>query len=193
MNAKTLLAGLLLAAVVAAAGWVTLDALSFERGGRIWVTGTSTVHDWTCEVDAFTGSLNGTAADGGLTALSELALTIPVAQLDCNNGTMNGKMREALRASAAPQIRFNLSTADLSTPRNNRFTVQANGQLSIAGQARPVAIQAQGQALGGGRYRFSGQVPVTMSQFGVRPPTAMMGTLRTGDRTTVHFDVTVGG
>ncbi len=29
-----------------------------------------------------------------------------------------------------------------------------------------------------------------MSEFGVDPPRAMMGTLRTGDRVTVHFAVT---
>jgi hypothetical protein len=52
-------------------------------------------------------------------------------------------------------------------------------------------ITAQGQALSGNRYRFTGSVPVTMSQFGMRPPTAMMGAMRVGDRVTVRFDVTL--
>ena len=49
----------------------------------------------------------------------------------------------------------------------------------------------QGQALGGGRYRFTGSTPISMSSFGMERITAVMGTMRVRDRVTVNFDVTV--
>ncbi len=181
-----------LLSVLSLAGWIAADEpLTFVRGGTITVEGTSNVHGWDCTTTQFTGNADGALAATGITGLSALSVSIPVAQIDCDNGTMNTKLREALRASAAPNIRFVLGNAAVSTPRSNRFNVNAGGQLTIAGQTRPVTFTAQGQALANNRYRFTGSVPVTMSQFGVRPPTAMMGTMRTGDRVTVRFDVTL--
>jgi hypothetical protein len=63
----------------------------------------------------------------------------------------------------------------------------------VAGTTRRVEVTAQGQPLGGGRYRFTGSVPIVMSQFGIDPPTAMLGAMRTGDRVTVHYNVILGG
>jgi polyisoprenoid-binding protein YceI len=178
--------------VLSLAGWAQSDEpLTFARGGSITIEGTSNVHGWTCATGQYTGNADAATTAAGLTGLSALSISVPVAQIDCDNGTMNTKLREALRASAAPNIRFVLGNATVSTPRNNRFNVSASGQLTIAGQTRPVSFQAQGQALANGRFRFQGSVPITMSQYGVRPPTAMMGTMRVGDRVTVRFDVTL--
>ena len=49
----------------------------------------------------------------------------------------------------------------------------------------------QGQAVGGNRFHVTGTVPLLMSQYGIRPPTAMMGTMRTRDAVTIRFDVTL--
>jgi len=183
----------LAAAVFAVAGWhaATTEPLTFARGGTITVEGTSNIHGWTCTAGSFTGSADGAAAATGITGLSALTLTVPVSALECRNGTMNTKLREALHATTSPSIRFVLSNATVSTPRNGRFAVTANGTLSMAGQSRTTQVTAQGQVLADGRYRFTGAVPVTMSQFGIAPPTAMMGAMRVGDRVTVRFDVTL--
>lgn len=180
------------AAVFAIAGWhaATTEPLTFARGGTITIEGTSNVHGWSC-TSGFTGSADGAATAAGLTGLSALTVTVPVAGIECNNGTMNNKLREALQAPANPNVRFVLQNATVSTPRNGRFAVTANGTLTIAGRSRPTQVTAQGQVQADGRYRFTGAVPVTMSQFGVTPPTAMMGAMRVGDRVTIRFDVTL--
>jgi polyisoprenoid-binding protein YceI len=189
MNARFLLPSALLVAVLLLAGWQAMERLTFQSGSRVTVSGTSTVHDWECSATQVTGSLDGATTEAALTGITALTVTIPVNALDCRNGTMNGKLREALGASA---LRFTLGTARVGTVNGGRFGVDTNGQLTIHGTTRAQRIQAQGQPLANGRFRFTGSFPVTMSQFGVAPPTAMMGTLRTGDRVTVSFDVTVG-
>jgi polyisoprenoid-binding protein YceI len=187
MNLRVLSLALLVAAA-GLAGWTAMERFTFAGGSRVWVEGTSTVHDWTCSATQISGTLDATAVEAGLSALSGLTVTVPTGSLDCNNGTMNGKMRDALGTSA---IRFTAANARVGAPSGGRFAVEADGQLTVMGTTRAQRVQAQGQALGDGRYRFTGSVPVTMSQFGVEPPTAMLGTLRTGDRVTVRFDVTV--
>lgn len=186
MNYRTLFSGLLLAALLGT-GWSwAQQRYTFQRGSSITIEGTSTVHDWHCTTSSITGALD---ASEGFSSMSTLNLSVPVSGIDCNNGIMNGKLRDALGSSP---IQFALTTARVGSPNGDLFGVEANGRLTIKGTSRTQRVNAQGRALSNGRYRFTGSVPITMSQFGVEPPTAMLGTLHTGDRVTVRFDVTVG-
>lgn len=185
-----LLPALVAVAALALAGATMLDPLTFASGSSITVRGTSNVHGWTCTSTQVGGSANAAAAATGWTGLSALTVRVPVSSLDCRNRTMNGKLRSAFNAPANPNIQFTLTNARVTAPSGGRFTVTANGTLAMAGQSRPVAVTAQGQVVNG-RYKFTGSVPVTMSQWGIRPPTALGGTMRTGDRVTVEFDVTL--
>src|SRR3954452_10211862 len=97
---KTMWAALLVAPALAAAA---LAPLSLQPGSRVWVEGTSTTRSWRCESTA----AEGTAA-AGTTELAQLGsvgraeLVVPIATLDCHNGTMNGHMRNAMKAATAP-------------------------------------------------------------------------------------------
>jgi hypothetical protein len=42
-----------------------------------------------------------------------------------------------------------------------------------------------------GRLRFTGSYPIDMPEYGITPPTAMFGSLRTGRRVVVHFELIV--
>jgi polyisoprenoid-binding protein YceI len=168
---------------LALAGWMVLGPISFDAGRKITVTGTSNLHGWSCESTAFTGTATGTASGSALTALTALSVSVPVNSLDCKNRTMNGKLREALGANV---IAYTVTRATV-----NGAAISLTGRLSVHGQTRPVTVNARAQSLGGGRFRVTGSVPVTMSQYGVRPPTALAGTMRTGDATTVAFDIPI--
>ena len=173
------------------AGWSLAAYYTFQPGSRVWVEGTSTVHEWTCEAHQVVGTITGEdALTDGMTALS---VTVPLQRFDCGNGTMNGKMRDALQAKANPAIRYTLTTANLAKPdAEGWFDVNTTGKLSIAGKTRTVSMKARGKAVKDGAYRFTGSTDLKMTDFGIDPPTAMLGTLKTGDAITVHFDVTAG-
>ena len=49
----------------------------------------------------------------------------------------------------------------------------------------------EGRRLPDGQFRLTGSLPLLMTDFGIDPPKAMPGTLKTGDRVVVHFDVVV--
>lgn len=171
-----------------AANWLP-DAFTFERDGKIWVEGTSSVHDWDCQVEEFAGTLDAEATATGLDALGSTSMTIPVQGIDCDNGTMNGKLRTAL--GRAP-IRYTLTSASPEAPgADGWFSLRTTGRLTIAGATQTVPIDIKAKALGDGRFRFTGQHALLMTDYGVDPPTALLGTLKTGDQVTVYFDVTV--
>jgi polyisoprenoid-binding protein YceI len=68
-------------------------------------------------------------------------------------------------------------------------SVKLKGNLTIAGQEKPVTIDASLALDAGGALRVKGSKEILMSEFGVRPPTLMMGTLKVRDRVVVNFDV----
>lgn len=186
MKRNVLFSGLLIAAI-SLVGWASMERFSFASSSQIWVEGTSTLHDWTCNAAPISGSLDAAANETGIASINGLTVTVPISALDCDNGTMNGKLRDALGTSS---IQFTLGDARVGNVNSGVFAIVANGQLTIRGTTRSQRITAEGRVAGNGQYRFTGSFPITMSDFGVEPPTALLGTIRTGDRTTVNFDVT---
>ena len=171
------------------AGWQsdTTTRLGFTHASTLWVTGTSTIHDWRCDAGQVDGWIEATTGET-VTGIAGAVVTVQAEALECKNGTMDKKTRKALDAEAHPTIRFELTSADVTAAADG-FLAAATGQLTIAGQTRTIETEAQGRVTADGQVRLTGEVPVTMSDYGIKPPRAMLGTLKTGDDVVVHFDV----
>jgi hypothetical protein len=61
--------------------------------------------------------------------------------------------------------------------------------LTMSGAEKTIEMDVEATSLTNGRFRFTGEVPLLMSDFGIKPPKALLGTLKTGDRIVVRFDV----
>jgi polyisoprenoid-binding protein YceI len=157
--------------------------LSFASGSRVWVSGTSTTRSWRCESTQVEGTVQAGSSLASLGRVAGARVSIPVAALDCRNGTMNGHMRKALKAAEAPALSFQATDVTV-----HGTTAQLAGNLSMAGQTHPVTMTAT-VAEEGGAIRVRGTKEVDMREWGVRPPSLMLGTMRVGPRATVGFDV----
>ena len=67
------------------------------------------------------------------------------------------------------------------------FTLKTIGRLTIAGVTRDVTMDVAATRNADGRYTLTGQAPIRMTDFGIKPPKAMMNTIRTGDDVKVTF------
>lgn len=204
MKIHSLTLGSLLIVGAFLSGWMPIGEpvqLTLQAESKLWVEGTSSIHDWTCDAEQVEGTMNvavsNRSSDAGLPAeeVTAVEVAVPVQDLECGKGTMNKKLRKALDADGHPRVRYALSTAQLQPLPDSTgawFQLQTMGTLTIAGVDRIIDMTVAGQRLDGERFRFVGQAPVRMSDFGVDPPTALFGTLKTGDDVVVHFDVIVG-
>ena len=174
----------LLAVAVFSAALPAPTQLTLTAESQITISGTSSVHDWTCTVDDLDGALDVTYTGETLQTLNHVKVTVQADAISCKNGTMNRKTRKALHADTHPTIVFELTAAEITDAY-----VQVSGNATVAGTTQPLMFHANAEALGTGRFRFTGEVPLLMSDFGIKPPTAMLGTLKTGDAITVAFDV----
>jgi polyisoprenoid-binding protein YceI len=184
---------LALMAIVVPAGiaWTADRAgLALQPESKLWVEGTSSVRSYTCRAARVDGTV-ATQPGSTSVAIADLENTVKgadvsvsVAGLECGNATMNAHLRRALRAETSPRIGYRITSYDV-TPGG---AVKLNGTLSIAGTEKPVSIDATATSEAG-RLRVKGSRQLKMTDFGVRPPTLMMGTMKVHDPVTVRFDV----
>ena len=169
---------------------------------KLVVAGTSSLHDWEVVTEQIVGTLE-IAADKaaldslGLKAIQPVAaeVSIPVETLESGKGGMDKKMFKALETKthkAATFVLDSLQPAE-ATPEQaaNSIAVLAKGKLTITGETRwiqfPATIAWDAAAKS---VKVTGSVDMRMTDFKIDPPTALLGTLKTGDEITVSFEWT---
>lgn len=178
--------------------------LVVQPGGKLWLEGTSTIHEYKADASKLTITMKDDAtkwvADKtGPDAVESLILANGVSGMDVVvgvTGLKSGKdgldknMYKSLKAEKNPEIKFHLG-GYTATAIDNGSKIQANGKLSIAGVERDVPITVT--ALKDGQnVRFKGTVALLMTQYGITPPKMMMGALKVADAVNVSFDFAVG-
>jgi polyisoprenoid-binding protein YceI len=184
----------ILACGATALAWRSIaDGLTLTPESRLWVEGTSNVKNFKCtskalqaSVDADSGAVR--AVLNGEKAVKTVQLTVPEKSLDCGNGTMNGHMLGALNEKAHADIGFRLVSYDLA-PADSGRTGTLNGTLSINGTDKTIALPVKLVAGPAGELRVTGKYELDMKDYGVKPPTLMLGTMRVGQKVTVNFDL----
>jgi polyisoprenoid-binding protein YceI len=189
-----LLAGTLLAA------WSLQSPVSYTiepTPNEMYVEGGSTLHDWSCPIKGLSGSLEANAAQAAdappISEVSKSRVQVPVDSIQCDKDTMNEKLREALQMNAYPKVYFSLDDAQVSPLPDSGaswFSVDATGELILAGERRQIELPVQGQHLDNGNIRLTGSHTIRLSDYDIERPSAMLGTIKTSKDVTVHFDVT---
>jgi polyisoprenoid-binding protein YceI len=187
---KTILNTIIIAGIIAgftvASGFAQLSPrnLSLAKGSRLWIEGTSTVRSFNCtatKVDVNVVAEPGVAPDD---LVQSALLVVPVASLDCRNETMNEHMRKALKAKDNPQISWKMDDYKV-----DGMNILITGRLAIAGKENPIEIHGTGTADASGTVRLKGSKQFKMSEYGVKPPSLMLGTMKVRDSITVSFDL----
>jgi polyisoprenoid-binding protein YceI len=99
---------------------------------------------------------------------------------------MNGHMRNALKATTAPEIRFRASSVRVTPTGDAAGSAHMEGTLSMGGQDHPVSIDAT-VSREDGQLRVRGSKRLLMTEWGLRPPSLMMGTMRVRPAVPVGF------
>ena len=170
--------------------------LTLQPESRLWIEGSSTVRSFECKAEAFEATVATTdqaavsAVLSAQKAVSSVELTVPAEQLECGNGTMNDHMRKALKAKDHPTITFRVSSYALATATAGagvQGTLQ--GELTLGGVTKPITVEAVANDGGDGTLLVTGQHLIRMKEFGLKPPTLMLGTLRVDEKVNVRFEL----
>ena len=161
---------------------------------RVWLEGDSTLHAFTSASRDFrvelavpppAGAARTLGAGIEAEAPATMKVTIPVASLKSDSGGLDKNLRKALRADKDPDIVFVLKEYRLEKS-SAAASVIARGALSIAGRILDRTIEAR-LSTQDGRVVLDGEHPLLMTEFGIKPPTMMLGAVKTQDRIVVKF------
>jgi polyisoprenoid-binding protein YceI len=184
----------LAALLPALAGSSSRAPIEMQPESRLWIAGTSTVRSFQCQAASFEAKLESagnTAVEAllaGDKALSSVVVTVPVEKLDCKNGTMNEHMRKALKAAQHPAVVFRVDAYELAKSADG-VAVTLTGALTLGGVEKPVTVTARAKQGENGTLLVSGTHEVRMTEFGLKPPTLMLGTMKVDERVKVGFDI----
>lgn len=165
--------------------------LPLQPESRVWVDGTSNKNDWTVKATQLSGFVN-LRVKGDMLEIAGGGFTVVAKSLVSEHGViMDRLMQGALKSAAHPDIVYELGSATATPQPPGKYAVATQGRVTIAGVTKDVAQTVMAERLPGGQLRFTGSQPVLMSEYGMTPPTAMFGALRTGNRVVVNFELVV--
>jgi polyisoprenoid-binding protein YceI len=169
-------------------------------GSQLWLVGTSTLHDFECRSQKVALEL-GLAANAARPANAEalfalvrassvlgVQVKVPVVSLHSEKEGLDKNLRKAMKVERFPNVHFRLGsyTCGAAPANGDSVAIHAQGTLTIVGQERPAVLEATARRSRDGVW-LDGSYSLRMSEFGITPPTMMLGTIRTGDRVTIHY------
>lgn len=120
-----------------------------------------------------------------------LALSIPVNGIDSDSKGLTKNIHKYLNEKSYPEIRYTLeSVTSVEIAEDGSGSIEAAGTVFVSGVSLDV-IMSVGVLITENELVFSGEQELLMTDFGIEPPTALMGTIRADDKIVVTYDVRV--
>jgi polyisoprenoid-binding protein YceI len=170
--------------------------LALQPAGSLRVEGDSTLHKWSSTATVVAATL--TLADGAPQNLPEaikagkvkgMEIRISVAGLKSGESGLDKNMRKAMSADQFPDVVYKLSGYQLAKPdAAGAAAAKTTGELTISGKTRTVTIDVEFK-LGADAASVKGAYDLKMSDYGIKPPSLMLGTIRVRDPVTIRFDL----
>ncbi len=164
-------------------------------GGRISIAGTSNIHEYTASTSAVRVTrvqLASSVAGPGFWeeivkpgAVVAFDIAVASATLSSPKEGVDKNMHKALNVTEHEDITFHLRR--LEARPGTAGALRGIGMLQIAGVEREVALNLTTERTGA-TLAVHGQVDILMTDYGITPPKAMLGMLKTDPKVTITFD-----
>jgi polyisoprenoid-binding protein YceI len=155
----------------------------------VTILGTSNLRNWKDSVGNVTGNIVAGLNDDGTIDLRAIYIKMVVRSIRSDMGqAMDNKTYAALKADANPEIIFVLNVPLKLVPVGPGGPVlSVKGNLTLAGVSRPVTMQISSFSMGRGKLQFEGSQTISMTDYGVKPPTALFGTIKAHPGIIIYF------
>jgi hypothetical protein len=183
------------AVTTAGAAWQEMSGPALGLAStQVSIAGTSNVHAYTASTtnarivrvkladDVAGPELWDRVAEPGVIEAFEIAVS--AASLTSPRDGLDKNMHKALKVAEHPEILFRLSRLESG---GQPGMLKAVGLLTIVGVQREITMDLVVRQEEGG-MAVTGDVDLLMTDFGIAPPKAMLGMLKTDPRVTVSFE-----
>ena len=150
------------------------------------VFGTSNVHDWEIETENPKGSILLDVT--GKFQIQNLKIVVQAESLKSGKRGMDKNTYKALNTDKFKTIEFQLVNADeITDVGNGNVKVKSKGDLTISGVTKRISLDFTLNLLNN-TVSLVGEKTIKMTDYGIEPPKALFGTIKTGDEVKIKFN-----
>ena len=160
-----------------------------SKTSSMTIFGTTNVHNFKSNVELIKGELIINSSK----KVQSLNVEIPVRSIKSGEKGMDNKTYEAFNDKKFPTISFQLVDASSLQISGDEINVMVTGNLTMAGTSKKISFKTTGKKLKPGVYEFKGSIPLKMTDFKMKPPTAMLGVMKVGDAITLKYSINLEG
>jgi polyisoprenoid-binding protein YceI len=156
------------------------------------VKGTSTLHNWESKITKVDFKGASVSESNTLKAIENVEVKIAVKSIKSKEGKkMDEKTYEVFKSDKHPFIIYQFTDAKVKEDSEQSVTIEATGNLTMAGKTKLVSLTGNGKVLANGDLKITIEKKIKMSDFDMTPPTMFLGAINVGDEITVIFDMTL--
>ncbi|MRX39615.1 YceI family protein [Flavobacterium sp. LC2016-23] len=148
------------------------------------VSGTSTLHDWEMKSGSGTGTAGFTITNSKLTDIGSLSVTLLAESIKSDKKSMDKVAYKTLKTDKNKNITYTLKSAE----KVNENTWELTGTYTIAGVSKILKTTVKTTITKEG-VNLQGSNKITFTDFGMKSPTALLGTIKTGQDLTLKFNL----
>jgi len=180
--------GVLLIAILFSSPLLAQSYKVSNKDSKLEVLGTSSIHDWEIKAEQQKGSLALEIENGTLKSVENLDFTVVAESLKSGKGSMDKNTYKALNTDTYKNITYKLDkVSSINKSSENNYKVNTKGYLTIAG-AKKLVDMTFDLKIDNTSICLSGSKDLKMSDFNIDAPTAMFGTISTGDQITIKYN-----
>jgi polyisoprenoid-binding protein YceI len=148
------------------------------------VFGTSNLHDWEIKAESQQGNLVLNSDND----IKSLQISIEAEGLKSGKSGMDKNTYKALNTKSYKTIEFKYTkTTSIDKKDDNSYKLTIQGDLKVNGVTKNISMTIDVQVTNN-NVTLTGKKTIKMTEFEVEPPTALLGTIKTGDEVTISFN-----
>ena len=165
--------------------------LAAGKNNSIKVTGTSNVHDWTMIAKGVesSGVFKFNSRDD-LIDVAGLKFTVVAKSLKSEKASMDERTYKTIKANEFPRISYQLTFATVTMVQANKYAIQTTGILTIAGNTQTINMKVSALVNADKSISCHGTERLLLTDYGIEPPSFMLGAMKVGNDLTIQFDLT---
>ena len=159
-----------------------------NEASSLIIEGTSNIHDWTIEAENTSGILVTEFDENKLEEIEKLEFKVVSESLMSGKSGMDKNTYKALNTDKYKEISFRLKDVQsISKSSSDTYKVKASGTLEISGKQKNINLNFDLKSKNN-QIILSGEHKLNMTDYGIEAPTAMFGTIKTGEEVLIKFE-----
>ncbi len=164
--------------------------LADSKNVALKLSGTSTLHNWDMNATIFSSKASFDFKQGSTTelaSLKSLTFLLEVSNLSSGEKGLDKNAYKALNTKQFKNIQYKLTSAIVSSESAGKYLLKTRGDLTIAGVTKEIFMDVHCVMNADGSITCTGSDIIKMTDYQVKPPTFMLGAMKTGDTLTLDF------